>query len=107
MADFSGAGDLGDRAAELADYLATNQYLKKLKLVKNNISDTAAIAIFKALEYNTTLQSLNLSQNQLGTPALEALICMLEANSTLKDLILMGNHKMSYMYKTKLESMAA
>ena len=106
-ADFSGAGDIGDLALRIATYLPDNSYLTKLKLVKNNISDAAAIEIFKALQENYTLQVLNLSQNMLGNDSLDELIEMLGINTTLQDIYLLGNPKLTPEYKAKFASMTS
>jgi B-box zinc finger/Zinc finger, C3HC4 type (RING finger) len=106
-ADFSGAGDLGDLASRIAAYLPDNSYLTKLKLVKNNISDAAAIEIFRALQENYALQVLNLSQNTLSSSSLDELIEMLGINTTLQDIYLLGNPKLTPEYKAKFTSMAS
>jgi len=107
VADFSNAGDLGDKAAIIATYLVNNTNLKSLKLVKNSISDSAAIEIFRALQENFSLQSLHLSQNPLGTEALDELIEMLNVNTTLRDIYLIGNQKMSPEYKSNFAQMSS
>ncbi|CAG9318308.1 unnamed protein product [Blepharisma stoltei] len=107
IADFSNAGDLGDKAAIIATYLVNNTNLKSLKLVKNSISDSAAIEIFRALQENFSLQSLHLSQNPLGTEALDELIEMLNVNTTLRDIYLIGNQKMSPEYKSNFAQMSS
>lgn len=106
-ADFSGAGDLGDLAIKIAGYLPENNYLTKLKLVKNNISEAAAIEIFRALIENDTLQVLNLSQNLLSSTSLDELIEMLNINTTLQDIYLLGNPKMTSEYKARFASMSS
>ena len=106
-ADFSGAGDLGDLAAKIATFLPDNSYLTKLKLVKNNISDAAAIEIFRALHENYTLQVLNLSQNTLSSASLDELIDMLGINVTLQDIYLLGNPKLTSEYKAKFGLMSS
>ena len=106
-ADFSGAGDLGDLASKIAPYLPDNSYLTKLKLVKNNISDAAAIDIFKALQENYHLQILNLSQNTLNANSLDELIEMLGINTTLQDIYLLSNPKLTSEYKAKFATMTS
>ncbi|CAG9334280.1 unnamed protein product [Blepharisma stoltei] len=106
VADFSGAGDIGDRAIDIAPYLVNNSYLKSLKLIKNNISDAASCEIFKALQENTALQSLHLSRNPLGVRALNGLIELLNVNSTLRDIYLIGNPRMSFDYKTRFSQLS-
>lgn len=106
-ADFSGAGDIGDLAAKIAIYLPENTYLTKLKLVKNNVTDAAAIEIFRALQENDTLQVLNISQNMLSGVSLDELIEMLGINTTLQDIYLLGNPKLTSEYKAKFTSMTS
>lgn len=106
-ADFSGSGELGDKASKIAPYLLNNTYLTKLKLVKNSVSEFAAIEIFRALQQNNTLQSLNLSQNSFSNSTIEELIKMLDVNKTLQDIYLLGNPKMTPELKSKLLSLAS
>lgn len=106
-ADFSAAGELGDMAAKIAPYLPDNSFLTKLKLAKNNISDNAAIEIFRALADNYTLQVLNISQNTLGNACLEELIEMLNINTTLTDIFLQGNPKLTPEYKSRFSTMTS
>ncbi|OMJ93388.1 hypothetical protein SteCoe_3630 [Stentor coeruleus] len=105
--DFSAAGELGDMAAKIAPYLPDNSFLTKLKLAKNNISDDAAIEIFRALADNYTLQVLNISQNTLGNACLDELIEMLNINTTLTDIFLQGNPKLTPEYKSRFATMTS
>jgi hypothetical protein len=105
--DFSAAGDLGDLAGKIAAYLPENEVLIRLKLVKNNISDSAAVDIFRALADNFTLQEINLSQNSLSSSALDELVETLNINTTLKDINLTGNPKMTAEFKAKFAGMTS
>ena len=105
--DFSLGGDLGDNAIKIAEFLPDNGHLIKLKLIKNGISDAAAIEIFRALADNYTLQELNLSQNSLSFEALDELIEMLNINTTLKEIHLVGNPKLNSEYKVKFAGMTS
>lgn len=107
IADFTSAGDLGDKVGLLGQYLINNNTLKTLKLVKNFISDSAACEVFRSLQENSTLQSLHLSQNSLGDEALEELIEMLNVNTTLRDIYLIGNPRMSADYKARFAKMSS
>ena len=106
-ADFTCAGELGDLAGKIASYLPENEVLLRLKLIKNSISDNAAIEIFRALADNFTLQELNLSQNALSAAALDELIDMLNINTTLKDINLTGNTRMTPEYKARFAGMTS
>ena len=81
--------------------------LLRLKLIKNSITDNAAIEIFRALADNFTLQELNLSQNNLSALALDELIDMLNINTTLKDINLTGTARMTPEYKARFAGMTS
>jgi hypothetical protein len=106
-ADFTGAGDLGEMAVKIAAYLPYNPSLKKLKLVKNNISESAAVEIFHALSQNSVLNVLNLSQNSLTPASLNALIDLLNVNTTIQDIYLLGPPRLTQEYKSKLSALSS
>ena len=68
-----------------------NSTLQTLRLSSNNLGETAAQAIFKALKVNSTLQTLDLSQNNLGETAGQVIGEALKKNSALQWLYLQGN----------------
>jgi hypothetical protein len=110
-ADFSTVGskhyaDLGDLGAKIAPFLVDNSCLKTLRLTGCNLSDSAAIQIFLALQENNTLKSLDISSNALGEKALEELVELLEVNTTLRELSIKDHPSMSEDWKEKLLGLA-
>lgn len=90
----SGARIGDDSAVHLADALAQNKTLTKLRIRSNNISCVGAEKIAKALKENKTLEVLDISGNRLGDKGAEAFAEMLVKNSHLQrlDLQLNGIH---------------
>ena len=65
--------------------------LTDLNLARNEIDDSVANSLSRALSVNTTLTYLNLSGNKIGTPGATCLSRALLGNTTLTDLNLSGN----------------
>ena len=65
--------------------------LTDLNLARNEIDDSVAKSLSRALSVNTTLTYLNLSGNKIGTPGATYLSGALSENTTLTDLNLSGN----------------
>ena len=79
-------------AAYLSRALSRNTTaLTDLNLARNEIDDSVAQSLSRALSVNTTLTYLNLSGNKIGTPGATSLSGALSENTTLTDLNLSGN----------------
>jgi len=77
---------------QLAEVLKTNESLRKLNLMGNEIGVQGALDLASALKVNETLLSLNLLYNQMGNEGAKALAESLKSNHTLKELLLGNNN---------------
>lgn len=87
-----------DRAGVIANMLATNPHVKKMKLNKNNFGDQDLTAIAQALGTNGNLTYLDLFQSKCtkgGVEALDQAIC----NSSNLNAIVNCNHTCEVRYK--------
>ena len=66
--------------------------LTDLNLARNEIDDSVAESLSRALSVNTTLTYLNLSGNKIGTPGATSLFQVLSRNTTLTYLNLSENN---------------
>ena len=66
--------------------------LTDLNLARNEIDDSVAKSLSRALSVNTTLTYLNLSGNKIGTPGATSLFQVLSRNTTLTYLNLSENN---------------
>ena len=79
-------------ATYLSSVLSRNTTaLTDLNLARNEIDDSVAESLSRALSVNTTLTYLNLSGNEIGAPGATYLSRALLANTTLTDLNLSNN----------------
>ena len=78
-------------AVALAQTLHHNSTLEWLYLPNNSISDAGAVALAQALHHNSTLKRLDLSESSISDAGTVALAQALHHNSTLKGLYLYNN----------------
>lgn len=75
----------------IAEYLKTNESLKRLDLARNSIANAGCVALAQALKENTTLEYLNLESNVVAEKGGKALCDAMSTNTTLSYLNVMYN----------------
>ena len=84
--------DIGDSGAKsISRALVVNSSLTNLDLSRNSISDSGAESISQALAANTSLTNLDLSWNDIGDSGAESISRALVVNSSLTNLDLSRN----------------
>jgi hypothetical protein len=84
-------GDDSLEITSLCQTLTTNDTLKKLKLSKNNLSDTQVVELANSLVGNSTLSELDLQWNKITDRGVNLLKASLPEISGLQVLLLGGN----------------